>query len=138
MSQIWGSLQSPSKECKSCQTVSNRNFEFGIIHRSDISEDEPLHPQCAFLPKHLDCCSDCSGRESIHWTELLVHCRSCTIGDKLGVPTMVFSHYVRGTLIKEFTDHCMDMSKPNYPPLTFIDEKGHEQWILNHYHFTSN
>lgn len=124
-------------ECKLCHSISNKTYEFGVIYRADICEETILHPQCAYLPEHLDCCHKCNKRERIHWTELLVNCPSCTVGDSLGIHTMVFSYYVSGLHFDYFYRQCKDHAKPVSPPLIIVNEKGEKVWDLGS-PFTSN
>jgi hypothetical protein len=126
-----------TEKCKVCNSTGNKTFDFGIVYRPDVCKEVVLHPQCAYLPKHLDCCVNCSKRDKIHWTELLVSCPSCESGHRLGFETMVFSHYVKGRHFDAFSKIALDNSKPSHPPMIIIDKNGHRLWVLGS-GFTSN
>ena len=111
--------------CSTCKRAYNYHYDIPVIFRSDIDEDIPLHFQGADVPDEYSCCTECSGKEKLHWTEILVACPNCNESESSMPSTMVFEKYVIGKDILTFYKWCCKWQKPSHPLLEFIDQKGH-------------
>jgi len=110
--------------CNECKGACKKNCDTGIIYRDDIDEACPLHMQFANMPAGKQHCDNCVHPTQLHWTELIVHCHECN------KESMLFTAYTIGKNMLEFYEHCVDESKPGYPPMMWIDNEGNEIFVI--------
>jgi hypothetical protein len=105
-----------------------------VIYREDVKhegeEDQLLSPNCSALPKHLENCEKCIGREKIHWTEFLNVCPKCDKG-KNDMNKMAFKAYTKGKHRDHFYKLCEERAKPEHPWMPFLNEDGSHYFVLN-------
>jgi hypothetical protein len=114
-----------SQVCGSCRRAGNHHFDIPVIYRSDLDDDIPLHLQVADVPEAYLSCTECSGKDSLHWTDILVACPYCNCSGSTEPNTMVFDGYTTGRDILNFYERICEWEKPSHPLLEFIDDQGH-------------
>lgn len=114
--------------CTKCKSAHNKHFDAGIIYRHDLGdedEDIPLHRQCARLHADKQDCDKCINLAEIHWTEIIVCCHKC---DK---ESMMFTEYTVGKNILLFYEECVDLAKPSYIPIEWIEKNGDKIFVIS-------
>ena len=96
-----------------------------VITFIDADEDIPLHRQCARLHADKQDCDKCINLAEIHWTEIIVCCHKC---DK---ESMMFTEYTVGKNILLFYEECVDLAKPSYPPIEWIEKNGDKIFVIS-------
>jgi hypothetical protein len=92
--------------CDSSKGDFEENCISGIIYRDDIDLNDPLHPQCTYIPlSKYNCTSWDEPGLQIHWTDQPIHCHSCNL------ESMVFAEYTDGANMLKFYEKCVDALK---------------------------
>ncbi len=69
------------------------------IYKNDINPDMPLHLQVASIPQSMvNNCLGCLKVDSVHWTEVIVHCENCEHY------SMHFSSFIEDETMDEFRE----------------------------------